>query len=114
MEYSELQGPRPGTASSETFTAEETDPVPSEAQAARGDEHWKWCKSWGKSRCHVCVYKQMQNTDLLLLLGQENAFVQDLVSDASVREEMVYLFINVNELVVFKKYNFRSKLICGD
>lgn len=56
----------------------------------------------------------MQNTDLLLLLGQENAFVQDLVSGASVREEMVYLFININELVVFKEYNFRSKLICGD
>lgn len=98
----------------ETFTAEETDPVPSQAQAARGDEHWNWCKSWGKSRCHVCVYKQMQNMYLLLLLGRENAFVQDLVSGASLREEMAHLFININELVVFKKYNFRSKLVCGD
>lgn len=53
-------------------------------------------------RYHVCVYKQMRKVCLLVLLGQENAFVWDFVSGASVREEMAHLFINTNELVVFK------------
>lgn len=44
----------------------------------------------------------MQNMCLLVLLGQENAFVQDFVSATAVREEMAHLFINTNELVVFK------------
>lgn len=39
---------------------------------------------------------------LLVLLGQENAFVWGFVSATEVREEVAYLFINTNELVVFK------------
>ena len=39
---------------------------------------------------------------LLVLPGQVNAFVQDFVSATAVREETAHLFINTNELVVFK------------
>lgn len=53
-------------------------------------------------RCHLCVYKPRQNLCVLLLPSQENAFVQGFASAAAVREEVVPLFINVNELAVFK------------
>lgn len=36
------------------------------------------------------------------LPGQENAFVQDFIGATVAREEMVHLFINTNELVVFR------------
>lgn len=39
---------------------------------------------------------------LLVFQGQENAFVKDFVSAAEVRKEIAHLFINTNELVVFK------------
>lgn len=42
----------------------------------------------------------------LVFLAQENAFVQDFVSATAVREEMAHLFINTNELVVFKNTIF--------
>lgn len=34
--------------------------------------------------------------------GQENAFVKEFFSAAEVKKEIAHLFININELVVFK------------
>lgn len=39
---------------------------------------------------------------LLVFQDQENDFVKDSVSAAEVRKEIAHLFINTNELVVFK------------
>lgn len=44
----------------------------------------------------------MQNVSSLVLPGEENAFVQGFVSATAVGEEMAQMFINTNELVMFK------------
>lgn len=56
-----------------------------------------WCK---QVPC-LCL-RTNANPCLLVFQGQENAFVKDFVSAAEVRKEIAHLFINTNELVVFK------------
>lgn len=50
----------------------------------------------------VCVNKQIQNVCLRMLWAQENTFVQGFVIITLVGEETVHLFINKNEVALFK------------